>query len=160
MVRAAMAMAVGVRADSWQREVPRRTRVRARPPPGERGQGVGAVGLGRPHRVEAEPLGLVHQVGGVGRRPGSPVPELQSELHVPLATWTSCLGRPGPQAQLGHDLLGEPLAGADPRRQDLHRGRPRCPGGTHIHGAQTMSVTPASSKRRYRSTSGRSASER
>ena len=33
-----------------------------RAPPGERREGVGAVGLGRPHRVEAEALGLLDRL--------------------------------------------------------------------------------------------------
>ncbi len=50
--------------------------------PGQGGEGVGPVGLGRPHRVEPEALGRSHLLRGVGRRSGPPVAELQSELHV------------------------------------------------------------------------------
>ena len=53
-----------------------------RAPPAERGERIRAVGLGRPDRVEAQPLGLGHQLRCVGRRAGPPVAELQSELHV------------------------------------------------------------------------------
>ncbi len=45
-------------------------------PPAERGQRVGAVGLGRPDRVEAQPLGFGHQLRWrwpVGRSPSSRV---------------------------------------------------------------------------------------
>ena len=61
------------------------------------------------------------------------------------------------------------LRGRSPRRTSAPRpGGPRaprrraCPAATstNIHGAQTKSVTPASTKRRYRSTSGRSLSDR
>ena len=55
---------------------------RRRPPPGQRGQGIGAIGLRCPHRVEAEAFGLRHLLDGTRRRSGSPVAELQSELEI------------------------------------------------------------------------------
>ena len=55
---AAMAIAVGVRADSWHSEVPSRALV-VREPHHARGvERVGSVGLGGPDRVEAQPVGL------------------------------------------------------------------------------------------------------
>ena len=53
-----------------------------RAPPGQRGEGVGAVGLGGPDRVVAQALGLGDQLDGVGGRPRSPVPQLQSDLQI------------------------------------------------------------------------------
>ena len=107
---AAMAMAVGVRADSWHRAVPRRTRWSGSPA-SQRGEGVRAVGLGRPHRVEAEALGFGHQLRGVGRRAGAPVAELQSELHVlhgflPGVPYGPTLA----DGAMGRALRGAPLA--------------------------------------------------
>ena len=60
IVIAAIAAAAGVRADICMIAVPSCTCLRVRSPPGERRQHVGAVGLGGPDRVEAEPVGLLH----------------------------------------------------------------------------------------------------
>ena len=57
-VIAAIASAVGWRADIWAMEVPSLMRLGLGAPPGERGERVGAVGLGGPEGVEAEALGL------------------------------------------------------------------------------------------------------
>ena len=46
-----------------------------RTPPGQRGEGVGPVGLGRPDRVEAEALGLGHQLAASA---GGPDPQYPS----------------------------------------------------------------------------------
>ena len=58
-VIAAIAVAAGVRADIWTMPVPRRMRSVLRAPPRQRGERVRAVGLGGPHRVEPEALGLL-----------------------------------------------------------------------------------------------------
>src|SRR5205823_12096603 len=47
-----------------------------RAPPGQRTDGVRAVGLRRPHRVVAEALGLEDRLDGAGRRPSAPVPHV------------------------------------------------------------------------------------
>ena len=52
-------------------------------PPGQRRQAVRAVGLGRPDRVEAEPLGLGDRLGDAGRRAAGPVAGVQPELQIP-----------------------------------------------------------------------------
>ena len=72
IVIAAIAAAAGVRADICMIAVPSCTLLGVRSPPGERGQHVGAVGLGRPDRVEAEPVGLLHRLERPGRRPRAP----------------------------------------------------------------------------------------
>ena len=55
---------------------------RARGQPGQHGGGVGTVGLGRPDRVIAEPLGLLDDGQVVGRRhAGNQVAEVHAELH-------------------------------------------------------------------------------
>ena len=52
-----------------------------RAPPGQRHQGVGAVGLGRPDRVEPEPFGLQDRGQPLRRRSRPPVPRVQPKLH-------------------------------------------------------------------------------
>ena len=58
---------------------------RVRAPPGQGRQGVGPVGLGGPHRVEPEPLGLLDALERPGRRTGRPVarpvPERDATIH-------------------------------------------------------------------------------
>ena len=74
IVIAAIAAAAGVRADICMIAVPSRSRLRRGAPPGERGEHVGAVGLGGPDRVEAEPLRLGDRLDGAvraGPRPSS-----------------------------------------------------------------------------------------
>ena len=72
-VIAAIAVAAGVRALICTMPVPRRIGSVVRAPPGERRQGVGAVRLGGPDRVEAEPLGLA---GSPSSAPaGGPLPQ-------------------------------------------------------------------------------------
>src|SRR3954465_14185534 len=83
IVIAAIAVAVGWRADIWVIAVPRRRRSVEGPPqaggaggaapPGRGGGAVGAVGLGGPDRVVAEPLGLRDRVRDAGRRTARPV---------------------------------------------------------------------------------------
>ena len=68
-VMAVMAVDAGVRADIWVTPVPSRSVEVGAPPPRQRGEGVGAVGLGGPHGVEAELLGRLDLLDGVGRRP-------------------------------------------------------------------------------------------
>src|SRR5690606_6016313 len=51
------------------------------PVPGQRGEGVGAVGLGGPHRVVAERFGRADRRGRVVR-PGAPVAQGQADPHV------------------------------------------------------------------------------
>ena len=79
-VIAAIAVAAGVRAESCTMPVPRRMRSVCGAPPGQRREGVGAVGLGRPHRVEAEPLGLLDRLQRTRRRAGRPVARAVAEL--------------------------------------------------------------------------------
>ena len=71
-VIAAIAVAAGVRAEIWTIAVPSLIRSVRGAPPGERHQRVGAVRLGRPHRIEPQPLGLLDRLGGPGRRPAAP----------------------------------------------------------------------------------------
>ncbi len=59
---------------------------RVRTPPRERGERVGAVGLRRPHRVEAEPLGLLDRFERARGRSRSPIPRAVPELHGGDAT--------------------------------------------------------------------------
>ena len=82
MVIAAIAVAAGVRADSCTIAVPRRSRSVARAPPGQRRQHVRAVGLGGPHRVEAQALGLGDRRLDPGRWAGAPVAGVQAELQL------------------------------------------------------------------------------
>ena len=56
--------------------------LRLRAPPGERRQHVGAVGLRRPDRVEAEPVGLGDRLLDAGRRARAPVAGVEAELEV------------------------------------------------------------------------------
>ena len=79
-VMAVIAHIAGVRAGICMIAVPSRMRVVQRPDPGERRDRVGAVGLGGPHRVEAELLGLENEIH---RQPHSAarVSDGQSELH-------------------------------------------------------------------------------
>ena len=78
---AAIAIAVGVRAEIWQIDVPSLMRVRRRAPPRERRQRVGAVRLGGPARVEAEPLRFGEPFRHTGRRTRAPVTDHVSEFH-------------------------------------------------------------------------------
>ena len=50
-----------------------------RPPPGQRHQRVGPVGLGGPDRVKAQALGLEDALGGPGRRAAGPVAGVQAQ---------------------------------------------------------------------------------
>ena len=59
-----------------------------RPPPCEWGEAIGAVGLGRPDRVEPEVFGRREHLGHPDRRTGEPVPEDQTELEIVI-----CHGR-------------------------------------------------------------------
>ena len=73
IVIAAIAAAAGWRADICMIAVPSRTFCGLRAPPGQRREHVGAVGLRRPDRVEAEPVGLGDRLL---RRPGGgPAPQ-------------------------------------------------------------------------------------
>ena len=81
-VIAAIAVAAGVRADICMIAGAELERGRARSPPRERRERVGAVGLGGPDRVEPEPLGLDDRLGRAGRRTGRPVPRVVAELDV------------------------------------------------------------------------------
>ena len=80
---AAIAIAVGVRADSWQIEVPSLMRSVAAPHHASGVERVGAVRLRGPTRVEPEPLGLCEPLGHAGRRTGAPVSDHVPELHGP-----------------------------------------------------------------------------
>ena len=51
-------------------------------PPRQRREAVRAVGLGRPDRVEAEPLGLGDRLDDPGRRSAGPVAGVQSQLQL------------------------------------------------------------------------------
>ena len=53
----------------------------ARAPPGQRHQGVRAVRLGRPDRVEPQPFGLQDRRQRLRRRSRPPVPRVQPKLH-------------------------------------------------------------------------------
>ena len=77
----AIAVAVGVRAAICTTPVPSLIVDGVAGDPGQRGERVGAPRLGGPHRVEAEPLGLLGRRDDVGRRQLPPVPPHQSELH-------------------------------------------------------------------------------
>ena len=77
-----MAVATGVRADSWQTAGAEPGGGGLRAVPGERGEAVRPVGLGRPDRVEAELLGGGQQLGHADGRLGEPVPEDQAELQI------------------------------------------------------------------------------
>ena len=77
-----MAVATGVRADIWQTAVPSFSRRGGGAVPGQRGEAVGAVGLGRPDGVEAEVLGRGQRLGHPDGRSGEPVPEDQTELEI------------------------------------------------------------------------------
>ena len=89
---AAIAIAVGVRAEIWQIDVPSLMRRRLRAPPRERRERIGAVRLGRPARVVAEPLRFGERLGHARRRLRTPVadrvPELQFVLHASQPTRT------------------------------------------------------------------------
>ena len=82
IVIAAIAVAAGWRADICTIAVPSLMRSVVRAPPGERREAVGAVRLGGPDRVEAEPLGLGDRLDDAGRRAAGPVAGVQSELQV------------------------------------------------------------------------------
>ena len=51
-------------------------------PPCQRHQRVRAVGLGRPHRVKAQPVGLLDGLSGAGRGAPGPVAEAKAESQV------------------------------------------------------------------------------
>ena len=80
-VIAAIAVAAGVRADICMIAVPSLICVGVRAPPGQRREGVGAVGLGRPDRVEAEPFGLEDRLG----RPLPAVPTPSTPCSAPAS---------------------------------------------------------------------------
>ena len=69
---AAIAIAVGVRADIWQIDVPSWMREVCEPHHASGVERVGAVRLGRPRRVVAEPLGFGEQLG---TPTGGPAPQ-------------------------------------------------------------------------------------
>ena len=75
-VIAAIAVAAGVRARHLHDAGAELDPLGVRAPPRERRQGVGAVRLGGPHRVEAEPLGLLDRLERAGRRAGHQYPVL------------------------------------------------------------------------------------
>ena len=79
-VIAVIARIAGVRAGICMIAVPSRMRVVCAPIQVERRDRVGAVGLGGPHRVEAEPLGLEDQIDGNGGL-GTELTGEQTETH-------------------------------------------------------------------------------
>src|SRR3954447_6950286 len=68
-------------------------RLRLCTPPSERRQAVGAVGLRRPDRIEAELLGLGDRLGDVRRRAACPVAGVEAQLQVADATTSSVFAR-------------------------------------------------------------------
>ena len=91
---AVIAVDAGVRAEIWVMAVPSLTRLCRRAPPGQRGEAVGPVGLGRPDGVEAQLLGGGDLVDGVGRGPARrPVADDQAQLHPALPTRAVGVGR-------------------------------------------------------------------
>ena len=89
-VNAAIAHAVGVRADNCTTEVPSRIR-RVEAPPGQRGVGVRTPRLGGEHGVEAGVLGRGHQFRRVAGRLRAPISQLESQPHShhPTLAFTS-----------------------------------------------------------------------
>ena len=124
---AAIAIAVGVRAEIWQIDVPSLMRAGRRAPPRERRERVGAVRLGGPARVEAEPLRLRQRLRHARRRPRAPVADHVPELHVvrhgsqPMRTDARDVAadaEPGREAGIGVgdgelDRVGEVETGAE-----------------------------------------------
>ena len=80
MVIACMPSIAGGRPASCTTAVPSLMRSVRASDRGERGERVGAVGLGRPHRVEAELLGALHEVVRHLHRRGAVELQSQSEL--------------------------------------------------------------------------------
>ena len=79
---AAIAVAAGARAEICDDRGPELDPLGRGAPPGQRGERVRAVGLGRPHRVKAQPVGLEHGLGRARRRTARPVADVEPELEV------------------------------------------------------------------------------
>ena len=81
-VIAVIAAQAGVRAGICMMLVPALIRLGLRQDPGDRRDRVGPIGLARPHRIEAQPLGFPHRfhVDAGGRRH----PQGHRELHLRL----------------------------------------------------------------------------
>ena len=77
----AIAVAVGVRARDLHDRRPEPDATRLRGEERQRRDRVGAVRLGRPHRIEAEALGLAHLLDGHLQTRAGPDVETEPELH-------------------------------------------------------------------------------
>ena len=118
-VAAVIAVIAGERPGICMIAVPEPDPLRLPGQPGEDGHRVRPVGLGRPHGVVAEPLGLLHQLELLpGRQPEPPVADVHPEPHGAGARLAA--GQPRPfaevvdepqQAQRG-ERLGEEEVGA------------------------------------------------
>src|ERR1700747_2650000 len=83
IVAAVIAVIAGERPGIWKIPDPRRILDVCPASPASTGGGVGAVGLGRPDGVVAQPLGLLDDVQLVLRAEAqTPVSDVHAELHV------------------------------------------------------------------------------
>ena len=116
IVAAVIAVIAGERPGIWKIPEPRRIFDRLPGEPAEHRGGVRAVGLGGPHRVVAEPLGLLDDLQLVlGGQAETPVADVDAELH---ASFLSAAGDSLPAERRGLVLAAHP--GDEPER--LERG--------------------------------------
>ncbi len=101
-----------------------------RAPPGQRGPGVAAVGLGGPDLIEAQPVGGGEQLGRVRRRPRAPVADGGGDPHFWHDTGSAQAGQAAERLvglldQLGHDLGHRAHLGSAGRRSARPASAPR-----------------------------------